>query len=184
MTFTPPDQRPTVTVNGRDRSNGRAGLDPAHGGPLPQATLPELVGRLINDVSDLADRQIDLAKQEISEAKDEVFSSVTRIAIGAGIAAVAALLVLIWAWTAFIWFFNWLFGHISFPTPLGTQSLAWVGWLLGVLVPAVAAWLAYARFIRKGINEAMAIWPPLPRTRETLKEDLEWVRHLRTPNAR
>jgi hypothetical protein len=93
-------------------------------------------------------------------------------------------LLVIWAWTAFIWFFNWLFGFISFPTPLGTQSLAWVGWLLGVLVPGVAAFLAYKRFIRPGISKAMAIWPPLPRTRETLKEDLEWVRHLRTLSER
>jgi hypothetical protein len=184
MTPNPPDWSPVETVNGRDRSNGRAGPDPAHGGPLPQATLPELIGRLINDVSDLADRQIDLARQEISEARDEGISAVTRIAMGAGIAVVAALLVLIWTWTAFIWFFNWLFGYIAFPTPLGTQSLAWFGWLLGLLVPAIAAWLAYARFIRKGISGAMAIWPPLPRTRETLKEDLEWARRLRTPNAR
>ena len=56
--------------------------------------------------------------------------------------------------------------------------------LLGVLVPALAAWVAYKRFIRRGISEAMAIWPPLPRTRETLKEDLEWVRNLRTRSAR
>jgi hypothetical protein len=164
--------------------NGRAGPDPAHGGPLPQATFPELLGRLINDVSDLADRQIDLAKQEVGEAKDEAISAIKRLAIGAGIAAAAALLLVIWAWTAFIWFFNWLFGFVKFPTPIGEQSLAWVGWLLGVAVPAVVAWFAYKRFIRRGISQAMAIWPPLPRTRETLKEDLEWVRHLRTRSAR
>jgi hypothetical protein len=165
-------------------ANGRAGPDPAHGGPLPHATFAELLGRLINDVSDLADRQIELAKQEVGEAKDEAIGAVKRLAIGAGIASAAALLLVIWAWTAFIWFFNWLFGLISFPTPLGTQSLAWVGWLLGALVPAAAAYLAYKRFIRPGISQAMSIWPPLPRTRETLKEDLEWVRHLRTLSGR
>jgi putative superfamily III holin-X len=183
MTLPPPEQGPALTVNGRDRSDGQAGLDPAHSGPLPQATLIELIGRLINDVSDLADRQIDLAKQEIGEAKDDAIGAVKRAAIGTGIAVVAGLLLIIWAWTAFIWFFNWLFGHISFPTPFGTQSLAWFGWLLGLLVPAVFGFLAY-RFIRRGISEAMSIWPPLPRTRETLKEDLEWVQNLRTPNAR
>src|SRR6202023_2412363 len=125
-----------------------------------------------------------LAKQEVGEAKDEAIRAVTRLAIGAGIAAAAALLLVIWAWTAFIWFFNWLFGFISFPTTLGTQSLAWVGWLLGVLVPVLAAYLAYRRFIRPGINQAMKIRPPHPRTRETLKEDLEWVRHLRTLTRR
>jgi hypothetical protein len=172
VTFTPP-----VT-------NGRAGPDPAHGGPLPDATLPELIGRLINDVSDLADRQLELVKQEIGEAKDEALSAIKRLAIGAGIATAAAVLLVIWAWTAFIWFFNWVGAFISFPTPFGPQSLAWIGWLLGLAVPGLAAWLAYKRFIRRGISQAMAIWPPLPRTRETLKEDLEWVRHLRIPSER
>jgi hypothetical protein len=183
MTFPPPERGPAVTANGQNRSDGQLGLDPAHSGPLPQATLIELIGRLINDVSDLADRQIDLAKQEIGEAKDDAIGAAKRVAIGAGIAAAAGLLLIIWAWTAFIWFFNWLFGHISFPTPFGTQSLAWFGWLLGLLVPAVLGFIAY-RFIRRGISAAMSIWPPLPRTRDTLKEDLEWVQHLRTPNAR
>lgn len=183
MTSTPPDFNPSVRANGRDRSDARSTLDPAHGGPLPQATLPELLGRLINDLSDLADRQIELAKQEIGEAKDEAISAIKRIAIGAGIAAAAGLLLIIWAWTAFIWFFNWLFGHIVFPTPFGPQSLAWFGWFLGLLVPAVLGFLAY-RWIRGGISEAMAIWPPLPRTRETLKEDLGWVQRLRTRSER
>src|SRR5437016_11009375 len=128
MTLTPPGRSPAVAVNGRDRSDGRSGLDPAHAGPLPQATLPELIGRLINDLSELADRQIELARQEISEAKDQAIKSAFRIAIGAGIALVAGLLLLIWAWTAFIWFFNWLFGLISFATPIGTLRLDWVGW--------------------------------------------------------
>jgi hypothetical protein len=175
--------------DGRDGANGRSGpqdigRDPAHGGPLPQATLPELIGRLINDLSDLADRQIELAKQEIGEAKDEAIAAIKRIAIGAGVAVAAALLLVIWAWTAFIWFFNWLFGHIRFGTPFGEQSLAWVGWLLGVLVPGLAAWFAWSRFIRPGISQAKSIFPPLPRTRETLKEDLEWVKHLRTRSGR
>ena len=187
MTFPPSERGVAVPGNGRDRSDGQpatAYSDPAHSGPLPRATLPELVGRLINDFSDLADRQIELAKQEIGEAKDEAIGATIRIAIGAGIAVAAALLLVIWAWTAFIWFFNWLFGFISFPTPFGTQSLAWFGWLLGALVPSVAAWFAWRRFILRGFNRAKAIWPPLPRTRETLKENLEWVKHLRTQSER
>jgi hypothetical protein len=177
MTSPTPVNGRAVNLDGRDRA------DPAHDGPLPQATLPELVGRLINDVSDLADRQVELAKQEIGEAKDEAISAVKRVAIGAGIGLGAGLLLIIWLWTAVIWFFNWVGAHIVFPTPIGTQSLAWIGWLIGLIVPAVLGFLAY-RFIRKGISEGMAIWPPLPRTRQTLKEDLEWLQRLRTPNAR
>lgn len=177
------------TSNGPDEAVGRAAIsfdptvDPAHRGPLHQATFPELIGRLINDLSDLADRQIELAKQEVGEAKDEAISAVKRIAIGAGIAAAAGLLLVIWAWTAFIWFFNWVFSHIHF-TLFGEQSLAWVGWLLGLLVPALAAWFGFNRFIKPGLSLAKSIWPPLPRTRDTLKEDLEWVKHLRTPSAK
>jgi Putative Actinobacterial Holin-X, holin superfamily III len=166
----------------RDGRNGASAVhDPAHvGGPLPDATFPELIGRLINDVSDLADRQIELAKQEIAEAKDEVIGAVKRIAIGAGIAVACALLLVIWAWTAFIWFFNWLGAFVQ----IGPVTLAWIGWLLGLVVPAAAAFFAYRSFIRPGISRATGVWPPLPRTRSTLKEDLEWVRDLRTRSAR
>ena len=126
--------------------NVRAGPDPAHGGRLPQATFPELLGRLINDVSDLADRQIELAKQEVGEAKDEALGSIKAIVIGGAIAAVAGLLVVIWAWTAFIWFFNWLGSFIS----IGSFTLAWLGWPLGLLVPGAAAFFAWKRFISHG----------------------------------
>jgi hypothetical protein len=174
-----------VPANGRPGANGvPAALDPAHSGPLPEATLPELIGRLINDVSDLADRQIELAKQEIGDAKDEAIRALVRAGIGAGIAVAAALLLVIWAWTAFIWLFNWIGAFVVFPSPFGPQSLAWIGWLFGVLVPVVAAWIAWKRFISVAINQGKAIFPPLPRTRETLKEDLEWVQRLRTRNGR
>ena len=162
-------------------ADGRAAYhDPAHDGPLPQATLPELVGRLINDVSDLADRQLELAKQEISEAKDEAISAIVKIAIGAGIALVASVLLVIWAWTGFIWFFNWVGAFIT----IGSISLSWLGWLLGLLVPALAAFFAWKRFISGGIKKAKHLFPPLPRTRATVKENLEWVRHQRIPSGR
>ena len=172
-----PSVSPAAGADRDRRPDGRSGLDPAHGGPLPQATLLELVGRLINDVSDLADRQIELAKQEIGEAKDEAIDAVKRLAIGAGIAVAAVLLLVIWAWTAFIWFFNWLFGFIQLPDADRNPEPGLVSagcWACSC--PRVAATFAYRRFIRRASIEAMAIWPPLPRTRETLKEDLEWVR--------
>jgi Putative Actinobacterial Holin-X, holin superfamily III len=165
---------------GQNGRNGMSAVDRAHGGPVPEATFPELIGRVINDVSDLADQQIELAKQEINEAKDEAISAIKRILIGAGVAAASALLLVIWAWTAFIWFFNWLGAFIT----IGPVTLAWLGWLLGLILPAIAAFIAYRAFIRAGINQATRIWPPLERTRATLKEDLEWLRHQRTRSAR
>ena len=226
MSLTPSEQGPAVAANGLAGPDGRVALDPAHRGPLPQATMPELVGRLINDVSDLADRQVELAKQEIGDAKDQAIEQAKRIGIGAGIAIAAVLLLVIWAWTAFIWFFNWFGALIALPLPgtgqviglvlgalIGAVGAFWIassflfdwrrfgigvaglvlgaliggiaglGWLLGMLVPAIGGGVAY-RFIRRGINEAMTIWPPLPRTRETLKGNLEWLQALRTPNGR
>ena len=139
-----------------------------------------MIGRLINDLSELADRQIELAKQEIAEAKDEAISAIKRIAIGAGIAVAAGLLLVIWAWTAFIWFFNWVGAFIT----IGPITLAWLGWVVGLVVPALAAFIAWKRFISGGISQAKGVWPPLPRTRETLKEDLEWVQHQRIPSRK
>lgn len=171
----------SATRNGHGATNGAVGrADPAHGGPLPEATFPELIGRFINDVSDLADRQIDLAKQEVSEAKDEAIGAVVKIGIGAGIAVGAALLLVIWLWTGIIWFFNWLGAFIT----IGPVTLAWLGWLVGLLIPALLGFIAWKRFISGGIKQAKGLIPPLPRTRATLKEDLEWVRHLRTPSRR
>jgi hypothetical protein len=177
-----PELQPPAPADrdGRAGANGRAASDPAHTGPLPEATFPELVGRLITDVSDLADRQIDLAKQEVGEAKSQALGVILKVAIGAGVAMVSSLLLVIWAWTAFIWFFNWLGAFVT----LGPVTFAWFGWVMGVLVPVLAAFLAYRMFIRHGIKTAMGIWPPLPRTRATLKEDLEWLRQQRTRTAR
>lgn len=155
-----------------------------HTGPVQDQTLLELIGRVINDVSEMADRQVELAKQEVREEIGGAIGSVKTLAIGAGIAAAAGLLLLIWAWTAFIWFFNWLGAFIPLP---GGNSVAWLGWVLGFIVPAIAGWIAWSRFIHPGIRRVMALVNPsnlLPRTRATLKEDLEWVQSLRTPNAR
>jgi Putative Actinobacterial Holin-X, holin superfamily III len=167
--------------DGLGRADGAINLgDPAHRGPLPEATFPELLGRLINDVSDLADRQVDLAKQEVNEAKDEAIGAATKIGIGAGVALFAGLLAIIWLWTGVIWFFNWVGSFIV----IGPVSLAWLGWVVGIALPALAAFLAYKRFIMGGVDQAQRLVPPLPRTRATLREDLEWVRRLRTPRTR
>ena len=185
MAFTGRDQAATdatdtVGRGGRVSPDGRATRDTAHAGPLTDATLAELIGRLINDLSDLADHQIELAKQEINDAKDQAIGAIKRLAIGAGVAAAMALLLVIWAWTAVIWFFNWLGAFFT----VGPITLAWLGWLIGLVVPVVVAFFAFKAFIQGGLRQVKGIFPPLPRTRATLKEDLEWVRQQRTPSAR
>jgi hypothetical protein len=180
VTLSDPNQATAGPADGVDRANGRSRVDPAHGGPVDQATFAELIGRLINDLSELADKQIELAKQEVNEAKDQAIGAVKKLAIGAGIAAAAGLLLVIWLWTAVIWFFNWLGAFLT----LGPVNFGWLGWPIGLIVPVLAAFIAYKSFIKAGISQAKALMPPLPRTRATLKEDLEWVKDQRTRSTR
>ena len=156
-------------------ADGASRRDAAHiyGAPVTQATTPELVGRIVNNVSDLVDKQLLLAKQELGENLQRALGAAKTLAIGGGIAAVAALLLLIWAWTGLIWFFNWL-GD----TLLGA---GWIGWPIGLLIIIVVGFVAY-RFIMRGIGQIK--FRPLERTRGTLREDLEWVKTLRTPSGR
>lgn len=149
--------------------------DRAHeGGPVADATLLELLGRLINDLSDLADKQLVLAKQEVSDTLHHVIDTAKKLAIGAGILLAVGLLLIIWAWTGFIWFFNWVGAFFGF---------GGLGWLVGLVVPLVAGFLAYKLFVQPGIRNAKAT-SLLTRTRATLKEDLEWVQRQRTRSAR
>ncbi len=182
------DWRSAARTETQPPLNGRARDDGVHGGPVRDATFQELVGRLINDFSELVDRQIELAKQEVREDIGEGMGAVKSAAIGAGIAAAVGLLLLIWAWTAFIWFFNWVGSDII--ARFWLPGLGWLfsmlGWFLGLLVPAAFGWfVGYQRFIKRGIKEFNDLRKrPLERTRETLKEDLEWLRSLRTPSTR
>jgi hypothetical protein len=170
-----------VATNGRNHANGLSSADPAHRpAPLPDANFVELFGRLINDLSDLADRQIELARQEINETKDDAVITLKKTGIGAGVVGGGSLLLTIALWTAFTWFFNWAFGHVT----VGTVRLDFVGWIVGVVVPAVAAYVAYVSVVRPGINHLIAMWPLFSRTRATLKEDLEWLKQQRTRSTK
>jgi hypothetical protein len=142
---------------------------------VANATTLELVGRIINNVSDLLDKQIQLAKQEVSEDIGKVIGAVKTLAIGGGIAAGVALLLVITLWVglmlALIGLFDWLIG----------TGWGWIGWLISLLILGIPGFIAY-RIIKKGINQIQI--SPLQRTRATLKEDLEWVQTLRTRNGR
>jgi Putative Actinobacterial Holin-X, holin superfamily III len=155
-------------------TDGGVRVDRAHGGPVGDATTPELFGRVINDFSDLVDRQIELAKQEVRDEIGEAIGAARTLAIGAGVAAAAGFLLVIWAWTALISFLNfvgweWL-------------RLGWIGWLFGFLAPLPIGFFAWSGFIKRGIAQVKI--KPLERTRATLQEDLEWLRQLRTLSGR
>lgn len=175
-------------ANDQDWTRGQAGSaalggdgasrpDGAHGGPVGAASTPELIGRLINDLNALVEKQIELAKEELSEHRDEALAGARQLGLGAGVLLLAGFLILIWLWTAFIWAFNWLGWKL-----LGAD---WLGWPLGLLVPALVAYVGYAQFIRPAIQHFRTIFQqPLGRTRATFKETLAWLQTLRTPNGR
>jgi hypothetical protein len=138
------------------------------------ATTPELIGRLINDVSDLADRQIEMAKQEIREEIGEAIGSVKTLVIGGVVLLIVGLMALIWAWTGFIWFFNWVGTFVGF---------GGLGWVLSVVLMALVGLIAWIKFVKPGFSRVKKI-RPLSRTIATLKEDLQWLQDLRTPSER
>jgi hypothetical protein len=148
-------------------------VDRAHVGPVGDATTPELIGRVINDFSDLVDRQIELAKQEVRDEIGEAIGAARTLAIGAGMAAAAGFLLVIWVWTAFIWFLNWVGAFVGW---------GWIGWLFGFLAPLPIGFFAWSGFIKHAIAQIKI--KPLERTRATLQEDLEWLRQLRTLSGR
>ncbi len=167
---------PSSRASAQRPANGRAAGDSGHAGPVSDATLLELLGRIVNDLSDLVDKQIQLAKQEVREDLGEVAGAARALAVGAGIVAAVGLLLVIWLWTAVIWLFNWL-GALLW-SPYGGA----LGWIVGLVVPLLVALFAYNRFIKRGLRDIRI--KPLERTRATLKEDLEWVRRLRTRDGR
>ena len=174
----------TITPYTAASANGSrstsAGTDGAHQGPVREATTQELIGRVINDFSELVDKQIELAKQEVNEAKDQAIGAVKKLAIGAGIAVAAGLLLVIWLWTAVIWFFNWVFGFIS----IGPIRLDFIGWIIGLVVPALIAFIAWKSFIQKGINQGKSLLPPLPRTPPRTRRSTSAIAALMSPRSR
>jgi uncharacterized membrane protein YqjE len=147
--------------------------DRAHADPVEEAPTRELVGRIVNDFSGLVDRQVELAKLEVKEDLDEAAGDLKSATIGGGIALGAGLLLTIWAWTGVIWLLNWVGAMFGVP---------YVGWIVGFVVPLIVAFVAWKAFIQPGLRVTKL--RPLARTRETLKEDLEWLKQLKTPNAK
>ena len=120
----------------------------------------QLVGRLINDVSELVNKQMELARVE---ARENIFGTLT----GAKYLAIGAFLLLT-AWISLV--------------VAGILALALVmpGWLAAIIV---AALFAVVGGILAWIGKNDVATKPLARTRETLKENMEWARHRSSSSA-
>lgn len=131
--------------------------------PTERQTIADLIRRLVNDAQDLIDRQIELAKQELRENLVQLAKASGLLAAGGVllILTVIFLLITIIVGIEAIW-----------------QGRGWIAALVITLLLGVTGGLLALRGKdRVKIN-------PVARTRETLKEDLEWVRRLQTRNGR
>ena len=121
----------------------------------------ELVRRLMNNVSALINREVDLAKQE---ARSDV-----RQAIGGGITLALGLLLLYTALAALI-----VAAILAIAPTMTPVSAALIIALVFAVLGAIIALI--------GWNQVKV--QPLERTRETLREDVEWARSQTRPRGR
>jgi hypothetical protein len=129
-------------------------MEPAREPPsLRTAPTPELLSELVSTTSALVMRHLDLAKSEaVAQVKRE--AKMASFLIAGGLLGYAALLALL----------------AAAGLGLARAMPAWAAVLVvGLGVAAIAAilgWLGYKRRVRR----------PLVRTRETLVEDVRWLK--------
>ena len=131
--------------------------------PTEQQTITDLLRRVINGIQGIIDRQIELARQEIKE-------NIAQVAKASGLlaAGLAVLLVAI------------IFLFVSLIFAIDTLFPGY-GWVAGLVLTAI---LAIVGAILTLIGKERIKVSPIARTRETLMEDIEWVRHPLTPNGK
>ena len=132
--------------------------DPAEASPsvdVRDRSVGELLGQISKDMSQLVRQEIDLAKAEVKQ-------EVTKVGKGAGMLGGAG----------FAGYMVALFLSLTLAYGIGTFWPAWVGALIvGLLWAAVGAVLYTG-----GRKQLKSVNGPV-QTKETLKEDAQWVRH-------
>ena len=141
-----------MTTNSTPNSAGRD-VPP----DVEERSVGDLVGEIADDVSRLLRQEIDLAK---AEAKQEV----TKLGKGAGLlggAGVAGHLLL-------------LFASVALMLVLGrVMDLDLAALIVALIWAVIAAVLAVT-----GRRQLKSFDPQLPRTTQTLKEDVQWAKTL------
>ena len=120
----------------------------------------DLIRRLIDDVSELVEKQIELGRVE---GRENLFQTIS----GAKLLVVGALLLLT-AWICLV------------VAAIFALALLIPGWL-SAIVFAVIMGIIGAFLVLRGKNGIVT--QPLARTRESLKENMEWLKHRRSSSA-
>lgn len=132
-----------------------------HEETLHRLSIGELLQKLVGNLSALADRQVELAKQE---ARQEIRQRAVATAT-----LVGGVMLL------FLSLISLLVAAI-----LALASVV-PGWAAGLIVAVV---LAVIGSIAALIGRRMISQPLMPKTRQSLKEDVEWARHLTNSSER
>jgi uncharacterized membrane protein YqjE len=122
-------------------------------------SIGEIVGDISSDLSTLVRQELDLAK---AEAKQEV----TRIGKGAGMFGGAAL----------AGFFTLFFLSLALTYLLDN----WMPVELAALIVALLWGIAAAVLALTGRKNIKAATPPMETTQQTLKEDAQWAKTLKS----
>jgi hypothetical protein len=129
----------------------------------PDAGIPDLLRRLVDDSRRLASDEVRLAKIEM---RDNVHSA-TRGGIWLGIAFGAGVVAVIGLTVAMASLFGGLLGNL------------WAGTLV-----TAAIWLGSAfLLVTRGLKEITAQEFTLPETRSEAKETVQWAKTLREPEV-
>lgn len=121
-------------------------------------SLGAIVGDLSNDLSTLVRQEMELARTELKQ-------EVARTGKGAGMfggAGVAGLLALFFLSLALTWLLD-----------------NWIPVELAALITAVLWGIVAAVLAARGRREIKEARPDLPKTKQTLQEDAQWVKQQR-----
>ena len=118
-------------------------------------SVGELIGEISKDLGQLVHQEIELAKAEMKQ-------EVTKVGKGAGMLGGAG----------FAGYMVALFASLTLAYIIGTFWPAWVGALIVTLLWGIAGVVLYTR----GRAQLKTVNGPV-QTKETLKEDAQWVRH-------
>jgi uncharacterized membrane protein YqjE len=121
-----------------------------------ERSVSDVLQDIVRNLQDMVRSEIRLAKVEIREEARRAISSGIWIAVGT-VGAVSAWIFLLW----------------TLAYALATRMPMWAATLVVAVVMAAAA----AVLIMVGIRSAKRIQPIPERTVESVKENLEWMKH-------
>jgi uncharacterized membrane protein YqjE len=132
--------------------------------PTERQTVADLVRRIINGVQDIIDRQIELAKQELKE-------NFVQVAKASGLLIAGGVLLFLTA----------IFLLVTIMFALEAVFPRFGGWISALVITLLLGIIG-AVLVLRGKKRVMI--KPVARTRETLKEDLAWVKRPLIRNGR